>query len=347
MIAITLSIMLMLIGQSSAFLLFKPFSIPSFSALSVRTSSCYSMPHPAPRRVLKHPALLALRAGLETRNNHKDKQWDLFVKNYRGDWVGNTTWYDRSQLSKTIDFKSPAEVIESRYNISFSDDGESGIWEGSGLRHSNGTRTLPLSRATYNAQGSVWQFPGAGGLGSTSMDTGGEVGAKRMHEAYFFHDGVGAMILVIYTKSLDENQAGRLVLQSVGTMPFVQHTGRGSAAPQTHQQSPTLDAAKALHAVEGWRGARASFGPRSELTGSPGPCGPFDPRAFAAAPVSVALDGGLVLAVPETIDAAAGPFELRFGCRLSPATFAQVAVSFSAGGALQAWTHDVYSAPRP
>jgi hypothetical protein len=178
------------------------------------------------------------------------------------------------------------------------------------------------------------------------MDIGCEVGAKRMQEVYFFHQGVGAMILVIYIKSLDERQVGRLVLQSVGTLPFVQHTGAGSAAPQTHRQSPTLDAAEALKAIEGWRGARASFGPRSARLDAPAPCGPFDPRAFASAPVSVALDGGLVLAVPETIDAATGPFEMRFGCLQSPAAFAQVAVSFAADGALQAWTHDVYSAPR-
>jgi hypothetical protein len=327
--------MFMITDLSVAFL-----STPSFSKFSVRTSAFTS-------RWMKRHAAPVLRAGSEAQTSHKDKQWDLFVKNYRGDWVGKTSWFDRSQLSKKVDFTKPAEVIESRYNISFSGDGDSGIWEGSGLRYSNGTRTLPLSRATYNAQGSVWQFPGAGGLGSTSMDLGGEVGSKRMQEVYFFDDGVGAMILVIYTKSLDERQAGRLVLQSVGTLPFVQHKGEGSAPTRTHRRSPTLDATEALGVVEGWRGARASFGPRSGLSDTSAPCGPFDPRAFAAAPVSVALDGGLVLAVPETIDAAAGPFEMRFGCLQSPATFAQITITFAADGALQAWTHDVYSAPQP
>jgi hypothetical protein len=280
------------------------------------------------RRIGKH--------GLHCCSTSKNAQWDLFVKNYAGNWVGTTTWYDRDDSGNRINLDRAAEAIESRYNISFLDP-DNGIWEGSGLRYSNGTRTLPLSRATYNAQGSVWQFPGVGGLGSLVAD---ENTNKSMQEVYFFHENNGAMILVIFEK--EKTDKGCLVLKSVGTLPFTKQAG---AQAQIKTTSNKRNLREILDFVSGWRGSRMSFSPQTPPSEQAVDCGMFDQSPFLSSTFTASLEGGLVLAVPDIIDTVSRPFEMRFGCLQSSELFKQVTISFDAAGRLAQWTYDAYSPP--
>ena len=306
-------------------------SIQSTAAVSLKKRAV-----PLTRLELRNK--IGLRAVLQSSSSSTTSQWDLFVRNYNGNWVGKTTWYDRDELRNTLDFQNAAEAIESRYNISFSDP-DTGIWEGYGLRFSNGTRILPLSRSTYNLQGSVWQFPGAGGLGSLVVDQNTN---KSMQEVYFFHENVGAMILVIFSKEASKN--GRLVLKSVGTLPFVRQSGSQVFA------KPELDTHKKelrniLDTISGWQGQRMSLGPKAALPERSDACGKFDSSPYLTSPFSASLEAGLVLAVPEYIDSTTPPFEMRFGCLQSRNLFKQVVISFDAEGKLAQWTYDVYSPP--
>ena len=276
-----------------------------------------------------------IRQSLQVSMDTRSRQWDLFVHNFKGNWVGKTTWYDRDEVKNILDFDKASEIISSRYNIFFADS-DSGTWEGSGLRYSNGTKVLPLSRATYNLQGTAWQFPGSGGLSSLTAD---HATNKSMHEVYFFERDFGSMMLVIYNKDLGGK--GRLILKSVGTLPFF----RGQDQIHEYQPTPKRSLKEVLSTVAGWQGSRMSLGPQAPLSEAAASCGTFDPGPYLSAPVTASFEAGLVLAVPEFIDASVGPFEMRFACLQTSSQLKQLVISFDAEGRLTRWTYDVYSAP--
>ena len=93
-------------------------------------------------------------------------QWTLNRRNFAGHWQGCGHWFER-EGSGRLDLHCPSRRIDpTTYAFSFSDDVH-GVWDGSGLAFAPGGKaTYPISRATYNAGGGCWQFPGAGGQSS-------------------------------------------------------------------------------------------------------------------------------------------------------------------------------------
>ena len=97
-------------------------------------------------------------------------QWTLNRRNFAGHWQGCGSWFERDGSGR-LDLQHPTRRIDpTTYAISFSDD-DHGVWDGSGLAFApRGQATYPISRATYNAGGGCWQFPGAGGQSSLGLD---------------------------------------------------------------------------------------------------------------------------------------------------------------------------------
>ena len=139
-------------------------------------------------------------------------QWTLNRCNFAGHWQGCGSWFERDGSGR-LDLQHPTRRIDpTTYAISFSDD-DHGVWDGSGLAFApGGQATYPISRATYNAGGGCWQFPGAGGQSSRGLD------AERPrfgHEINLFC-GRSRSMLVLLWEPLD----GCWRLQRVGAVGF-------------------------------------------------------------------------------------------------------------------------------
>ncbi len=185
--------------------------------------------------------------------------------------------------------------------ISFSDD-DHGVWDGSGLAFAPGGKaTYPISRATYNAGGGCWQFPGAGGQSSRGLD------AERPrfgHEINLFC-GRSRSMLVLLWEPLD----GGWRLQRVGAVGF-----RCLNSTDPEPDRPACGTPEALLApVQGWSGERQMLN---------NDC-------------SAAMPDGLVFSVPSEIPEQ--PFSLEIGGRLGAVLFQQISIHFDPSGQLMAW----------
>ncbi len=201
--------------------------------------------------------------------------------------MGNMYWYDWDEARNSFSFDIPSATIPTRMNGLFTDR-DTGSWYISRSRHTNQSRTLQLSRQTFNPNGSVWQFPGVGGLGSRHMDSAAPAGSKYLQEAYFFHGDIGCMAALHYTCAPDAGLVGQsqLRLESVGVLPFVRcsETGVRLRSPPRRR---SLQETTAL--ARGWPGTHLSFGPGADLLGPPVPCGPFDPAPLLSSQVCGAV----------------------------------------------------------
>ena len=274
------------------------------------------------------------------RNEHHDRQWSLNIENFRGKWTGPTYWYIRQDDNK-LDFSRPSQEIPgSCYEVSFPDS-ETGQWKGSGLRFTEGTKILPLSRATYNSKSLCFQFPGkdgnggVGGQGSRLLSSTIDPAGKYPHEINFFNQRTRSMVLLVY-KVRQTDSGPNVVLDSVAATPFRCQFG---CSVGERKRVGSVDAL--LQSLKGWKGDRLSFGPQTPLDERRRPAGEFDPRLFASAAVSAVLQDNLVFAAPEVIPQGQ-PFDLVLGCLQTDALFKQITIAFDAQGALTQWIFDEY-----
>ena len=277
------------------------------------------------------------------RGQYFDRQWELTKENFRGKWCGPSYWYIRQ--GQDLDLSQPSwQTKDTCYEITFSDS-ETGQWKGTGLRFTNETLILPLSRSGFNPEQQTFLFPSTNGLGgiggqTTRLLSRSEPRSRYAYEINFFNQRTRSMIIPIYTRR-DWAGAPQVVLESVGIAAFRCQLGCAIG------ERPRIDGPAALAArLRGWQGQRLSFGPSTPLDETRRPCGPFDLAAFAPRPgaVTASFPDNIVLSAPEVVPDSE-PFEIRAGCLQTDDLFKLVTVSFAAGGNLLAWTFDEFRPP--
>ena len=252
-------------------------------------------------------------------------QWTLNRRNFEGHWQGCGHWFERDDNDQ-LDLKNPSRRIEpTTYVISFSDD-DNGLWDGSGLAFAPGGRaTYAISRTSYNAGGGCWQFPGAGGQSSLSLDPDRP---RFGHEINLFC-GRSRSMLVLLWEALD----GRWRLQRIGAVGF-----RCLNCSDPEPERAACATAEALLApMQGWRGERQILRPQAGVNGQAATAAPlvFEPSQLLRNDCSAAMPDGLVFSVPSEIPEA--PFSLEIGGHLSTELFQQISIHFDASGQLKAW----------
>ena len=142
-------------------------------------------------------------------------QWTLNRCNFEGQWRGRGAWFGRDATEK-LDLASPIRVIDpTTYDISFSDP-DNGVWDGSGLFFAPGGRaTYAISRDSYNKGGGCWQFEGAGGQSSLSLDP---CRGRFGHEINLFHKRSRSMLVLIFLRLLPSEAP-----QTCGSRQVIQH----------------------------------------------------------------------------------------------------------------------------
>ena len=264
--------------------------------------------------------------------NGADRQWQLNRRNFEGCWQGTSHWYLRGQVERgeapggepamgELALARPSRVIENtRYAISFS-AADTGVWDGSGLLFApGGKRRLELSRVTYNRGGTCWQFHGAGGQSSLSVDAA----APRFgHEINLFHGRSRSMLVLLWDRGGGSEGGGEWRLGAVAAVPF-----RCALSEPLEPPRPPLAVDGLLAAVEGWPGTLETLQPGCWPEQDPpsAPTAPFRAARFAAAGLCAALADRLVFAAPELLPA--GAFRVEAGCLLTPRRFHRISLVF-------------------
>ena len=139
-------------------------------------------------------------------------QWTLNRLNFSGCWRGRGAWFQRNQFGQ-LNLEVPTHLVDPTiYDITFQ-DADNGLWDGSGLFFTpGGEATYAISRDTYNASGSCWQFHGAGGQSSLAFNPK----TKRFgHEINHF-SGRSRSMLVLIWESVDDQWR----LEVIGAVAF-------------------------------------------------------------------------------------------------------------------------------
>lgn len=268
------------------------------------------------------------------RGDGSDRQWRLNRRNFEGRWCGVSHWYLRPQQDAgaphRLDLSQPSRTIaDTCYAISF-DDGDHGLWDGSGLLMApGGRRQLPLSRHTYNRGGSCWQFAGAGGQSSLAVDPSQP---RFGHEVNLFWRRSRSMLVLLYAP-LPTAQGPRWQLDAVAAVPFRCQL----AGPLDPPRPAATDWRRLLAEQQGWEGSLQRLEPGAwpgEDRESLG-CPPFRSADFARHQLTAGFADGLVCSLPEVLPA--GEFVLEVGCRLDAGRFHQLSLRFNAAQRLTAW----------
>jgi len=252
-------------------------------------------------------------------------QWTLNRRNFEGNWQGCGHWFERDSSGR-LDLKTPCRRIDpTTYVISFSDD-DHGVWDGSGLAFApGGQATYSISRASYNAGGGCWQFPGAGGQSSLGLDPDRP---RFGHEINLFCGRSRSMLVLLW-----EPFGGHRRLQRVGAVGF-----RCLNSSDPEPDRPAFETAEALVApMQGWSGERQTLRPQPGVNGKVENAAPlmFEPSQLLHNDCSAAMPDGLVFSVPSEIPDQ--PFSLEIGGRLGAELFQQISIHFDASGQLKAW----------
>ena len=257
-------------------------------------------------------------------------QWTLNRRNFEGHWQGCGYWFERDG-SDRLDLHCPSRRIDpTTYVISFSDD-DHGVWDGSGLAFApDGRATYPISRATYNAGGGCWQFPGAGGQSSLSLDPDKP---RFGHEINLFCGNSRSMLVLLW-----EPCDGRWRLNRVGAVGF-----RCLNSSDPEPDHPACETAGALLApMQGWSGERQTLRPQPVVNAKAENAAPvvFEPSQLLHNDCSAAMPDGLVFSVPSEIPEQT--FSLEIGGHLSADLFQQISIHFDESGQLRAWERRLF-----
>ena len=252
-------------------------------------------------------------------------QWTLNRRNFAGHWQGCGHWFERDGSGR-LDLQHPTRRIDpTTYAIFFSDD-DHGVWDGSGLAFApGGQATYPISRATYNAGGGCWQFPGAGGQSSLGLNPDRP---RFGHEINLFCGRSRSMLVLLW-----EWTDSHWCLHTVGAVAF-----RCRQSMEMEQVRPVPDSAAALlEPLRGWRGTAEQLRPQQGTDGRVRLLGSttFAPEQLLRSSCSAVMPDGLVFSVPEELPG--GAFQLEIGGLLSAELFQQISIQVDADGRLITW----------
>ena len=252
-------------------------------------------------------------------------QWTLNKLNFSGRWRGRGAWFQRNQFGQ-LDLEVPTRLIDPTiYDITFQ-DADNGLWDGSGLFFTpGGEATYAISRDTYNASGSCWQFHGAGGQSSLAFNPE----TKRFgHEINHF-SGRSRSMLVLIWESVDDQWR----LEVIGAVAF-----RCGNAVEIEAERPRMGSPEALlEPLRGWMGTVETLRPAAGTEGQATEprAVAFQPENLLCQPCSAVMPDGLVFSVPEQRPNCA--FRLETGCLLEPDLFQQISILFDEQGRLTTW----------
>ena len=257
------------------------------------------------------------------------RQWDLMRASFDGDWQGVTTWYGRESTGMDLTH-GESDPAGSMYAIRFSDP-NTGLWHGTGLRFaSNGERKFPLYRHSYNLSNNCWHFPDTAGQSSLEMD--GSAG-RAGHEVNFFSSRSRSMIIALYHRQDDLS----MILQSVAATPF--RCQRACPDPVRDNPESQRDL---FQAVAGWPGVEQELQPGKWPDQAPQhkriPV--FDARTFQKYDADGFFQDNLLCNLPDSLPQ--GPFELNFGCLLSPQRFVHLMIEYDEKHQLSRWVERRY-----
>jgi hypothetical protein len=177
-----------------------------------------------------------------------DRQWDMMQASFDGDWLGMTTWYDRTANGMDLNH-GLCSSTDSLYAIRFS-DADTGEWHGTGLRFApDGERRFSLNQHHDNLGHHCWHFPET--AGQSSLEVGGST-TRAGHEVNFFNGRSRSMLVALYQRQLD----GRMILDTIAATPF--RCQRASPDP-ARVQVESIDAL--LLTVAGWLGTEQELKP--------------------------------------------------------------------------------------
>ena len=261
-----------------------------------------------------------------------DQQWELNRRNFAGCWCGTSHWYQRQpgRADAPLDLKRPSRIIDDTcYAISFSDD-DHGVWDGRGLLFApEGRRRLELTSEHYNSSGQCWQFDGAGGQSSLTLDPNQP---RWGHEINLFAGRSRSMLVLLWGQRA-QGASNVWVLESIGAVGF-----RCSLGPRQEPQRPAVSQASTLlEQQRGWPGSiEVLRNPcRNGAPSPPEPCAAFAPETFATETLTHGFADGLVCSVAEQLPQSG--FSLQAGCRSRPDHFDQITLVFDGGGRLNRW----------
>lgn len=262
-------------------------------------------------------------------NTGSDRQWDLMRASFDGDWQGVTTWYGRDSTGMDLT-RGESDPAGSIYAIRFT-DANTGLWHGTGLRFApGGERKFPLFRHSYNLSNNCWHFPHTAGQSSLEMD--GSVG-RAGHEVNFFTCRSRSMLIALYQRQEDQT----MILESIASTPF--RCKRAAVDPVRDQPASYHDI---FQVITGWPGVEQELRPGQwpEHTPPDLPIADFDIRAFQKYEVKGFFEDNLLCNLPASLPQ--GPFDLNFGCLLSPTNFVHLIIEYDEMHHLTRWVERRY-----
>ena len=282
-----------------------------------------------------------------------DRQWELFKINFRGKWQGKPTWYMKDKGEecggkldhqtfvaemKATTLPAPVLIIDrSQVHIYFL-DADTGVWRGKGLRFTQGEKTIPLSRKTYNQSGTAFLFQGVGG--QCSVDTSSNIFITELN---FFYERSRSMIIAMY--ALDST-SGRLLLDSVGVTPF--RCGLGCDFPLKPPQSEVRGSIdnfiQSLQGKTCRRQWRSYIRALDETDGGELCNYPTSSIELFSDPDRIVqlFDDDLVCSIPADIQAG-GACKLVFGCFHTPRYAQMVTLTYDPNGKIERYTIEKWS----
>jgi hypothetical protein len=275
----------------------------------------------------------------------RDSQWILFRQNFEGSWHAPYVYvYGRKSDDGPLDMENHAQVLPAtQLEVAFNDR-DTGIWKGTGLRFPQGVSEVPISRMTYNLQGRIYIFPGAGGQGSRVMAAAHKsVGERFAQEVNFFHESSRCMIVAIYKVVQDaEHGPKEAQLDSVQVTPFRKCANGPKAGNARLHVDELIQNLSQTDTV----GTRLSFTPQTPLdTYAKQHLDAFDARPYRDGNmVRSTFEDGLVISVPEKIPQNSR-FNMTFGAMMhgnSGAAFKEITIHFDQNAEVSRWSFSEY-----
>ncbi len=258
-----------------------------------------------------------------------DRQWDLMRSSFDGTWKGLTTWYGRygAEMDLSRGTSDPAGSI---YAIRFS-DANTGVWHGTGLRFApGGERQFPLYRHSYNLGNQCWHFPNTAGQSSLDMDASS---GRAGHEVNFFTSRSRSMLVALYQRE----EGHSMILDSIAATAF---------RCQRTTADPVRDVTETKHqlfqTITGWPGMEQELRPGQwpEYTPPSLPIAAFAASSFLKHEVNGYFADKITCSLPAHLPQ--GPFDLNFGCLITPNSFVHLMIEYDQAHQLTRWVERRY-----
>ena len=266
--------------------------------------------------------------------DHGRFQWSLFEKSFNGKWTSPHTYVYNSD-NTLIDV-----LPTTKYELTFYEN-RTCIWNGTGLRYTNGNKILYLNETNLNSHGMVFLFPGCGGHSYRNLNPNKKPGTLLPIEVNFFNNNTRSMI-IIYYKACNKS----LELDSIQITPF-RNLRNPNVSYSTFPLAPTQKSvedivSKMLDSV--CHGERYSYEPGRPYFNTL-LLDHFNIFPYLSANknlVKATFDDGLVMVVPKVVPIERH-FALLFGAMMNKTLYKQLVINYNIDGNLTKWTYDIYN----